>query len=402
MDAIETTTYAASALRSNRTRSKLCVLGVALGVGAVVLMGSLGGGTRAFILEQFTQFGSHIVAVTPGRTETLGIPGVLGGTTRKLTIDDAEALRKIPGVEALVPFVFGTARVERRGVGRSVPIYGVGDEVPRVWDFQVGQGRFFELRDPRRATSDAVLGPTLARELFGSDNPLGQRVRIDERRLRVIGVMEAKGQFLGLDLDDAAYVPVATGMQMFDRDEVGEIDLTFDPRVGTDEIVRRVEALLIRRHRGEHDFTVTSQDAMLAGFAKVFDVLTATVVSIAGISLLVGAVGILTVMWISVGQRQHEIGVLRAVGATSRQVAIVFLAESTMLSLVGGIWGVAGGLGIAGLLRLVVPGLPIAVSWALVLPALLISVATGSISGLLPARRAAAMDPVAALRKAPV
>ncbi|MFQ5744285.1 MAG: ABC transporter permease [Acidobacteriota bacterium] len=386
------------ALSSYRLRSALSMLGIGIGIAAVILLTSIGEGTRRYVLEQFTQFGTNILSINPGKTQTLGIPGVLGGTTHKLTIDDAEAIRRVEGVEDLVPMAMGQARVEAEGRGRSVPIYGTTSSLPRVLKFEVRQGSFLPHGDPRRGAAVAVLGPTLKRELFGDSNPLGRFVRIAGTRLRVIGVMTPKGQMLGFDIDDAAYVPVSTAMKIFNLDELFEIDVLFSHANLTDQVADAVRRLLTARHSRTEDFTITKQTDMLAVFGNVMNVITIAVGAIAGISLLVGAIGILTIMWIAVGERTQEIGLLRALGATPAQVHLVFLAEAAALSTVGGAAGLATGIGLAALLRSWLPGLPVHVPAEFAVAALVVSLITGLASGILPARRAAALDPIEALR----
>ena len=385
-------------LSNYKLRTTLSMLGVAIGIAAVILLTSIGEGTRRYILDQFTQFGTNIVAINPGRTETIGIPGALGGTTHKLTIEDAEALRRIPGVEDLVPLAMGQARVEANGRGRSVYIYGTTATLPRVLNLNVRQGSFLPPGDPRRGAPVAVLGPTLKRELFGDANPLGRFVRIADTRLRVIGIMAPKGQMLGFDIDDAAYVPVATAMRMFNLDELIEIDVHYSHPGLTDQVVESIRLLLTERHGGREDFTITTQADMLEVFGNVMDVITMAVGAIAGISLLVGAIGILTIMWIAVSERTQEIGLVRAIGATPGQVLLIFLAEATVLATVGGAAGLLAGIGLANLLRAAVPGLPVHTPPELAAAALAVSLLTGLASGVLPARRAAGLDPVEALR----
>lgn len=388
---------ALGALRSHRLRSFLSMLGIAIGVAAVILLTSIGEGTRAYIVAQSTQFGTNILAVNPGKTKTLGIPGVLGGTTRKLTIDDAEALRRIPGVETVVPFAMGNARVAAGERGRSVPVFGATPEIATLYRFGARQGSFWPAGDPRRGGPYAVLGPKLARELFGEASPLGEWVRIAGGRFRVVGVMEPKGQMMGFDIDDVAYVPVASAMTLFNLDELLEIDLIYASAGEARRVEEAVRALLTERH-GEEDFTVTSQEAMLEVFGNVMDVITMAVGAIAGISLLVGATGILTMMWIAVGERTSEIGLVRSLGATRGQVQRLFLLEAAALSTLGGAFGVALGLGGGAALRLAVPGLPVETPLLFVAAGLAVSLATGLVAGVAPARRAAALDPVEALR----
>jgi putative ABC transport system permease protein len=389
---------AAGSLRAHRLRSFLSMLGIAIGVAAVILLTSIGEGTRVYMLSQFTQFGTNILAINPGKAKTIGIPGVLGGTTRKLTIDDAEALARISGVETVVPVVMGNARVEAGERGRSVSVLGATPDLPTLWRFGARQGSFWPKGDPRRGAPLAVLGPKLARELFGDRSALGEFVHVAGGRFRVVGVMEPKGQMMGFDIDDLAYVPVASAMDLFDLDELMEIDLIYSVVRETARVEAEAKRVLAVRHGGTEDFTVTSQEAMLDVFGNVMDVVTMAVGAIAGISLLVGATGILTMMWIAVGERTSEIGLVRALGASRRQVQALFLAEAAALAGLGGVAGVVLGLGVGAALRLAVPGLPVETPLRFVVAGLVVSVATGLVSGVAPARRAALLDPIEALR----
>jgi len=390
--------FSLGALREHRLRTLLSILGIAIGVGAVILLTSIGEGVRVYIVDEFQQFGTNIVSITPGKTATFGIPGAMGGTTHKLTIDDAEALRRISGVEQVVPVVFGQARVEAGGRGRDVYVYGVTSEAPDLWEFGVVQGSFLPAGDPRRGAPLAVLGPKLKQELFGDRNAVGEFVRAAGWRLRVIGVMEPKGRVLGFDLDDVAYVPVATAMGMFNVDEMNEIDLVFSSASSTAVIVEGVRSMLRERHADTEDFTILTQAAMLDVFDEVMRMVTLGVVAIAAISLLVGAIGIMTVMWISVGERTHEIGLVRSLGATRHDVRGIFLLEALALAGIGGFVGLSAGFGLAVLIRLLLPGLPVHVPLPYACAAVLVSLATGLLSGIAPARRAARLDPVEALR----
>jgi putative ABC transport system permease protein len=333
---------AGGAIAGHRLRSGLSMLGIAIGIAAVILLTSVGEGTRRYILAQFSQFGTNLIAIHPGKAKTSGIPGVFGGSTRHLTIDDAEALARIPGVERVVPTAFGTARVEGGERGRDVPVNGVTPDIQTVWKFRPLFGAFWPAGDPRRGAQVTILGPKVARELFGDASPLGEFVRIGGTRFRVIGVMQPKGQMLGFDLDDSVYVPVATAMRMFNLDDLGEVDLTYAPADAIGRIEADVKRVLKERHAGEEDFTVTTQEAMLAVFGNVMRIITMAVGAIAGISLVVGAIGILTMMWITVRERTAEIGLVRAIGASAGQVAGLFLAEAAAVAVLGGAasrWG---------------------------------------------------------------
>ncbi len=382
-----------------KLRTALSMLGIAIGVASVVLLTSIGEGTRRYILGQFSQFGTNLLAINPGKTETAGIPGVFGGSTRPLTIDDAEELERIAGVEAVVPVAVGTARVEAAssGLARRVMVYGVTPEIREVWRFRVAQGAFWPRGDPRRGAPVCVLGQTLARELFGERSPLGEFVRVAGARFRVIGLMEPKGTMLGIDIDDVVYVPVATALDLFNLPELLEIDVLYAHSGLTATVEEAVRRTLTRRH-GDEDFTLTSQEAMLEVFGNVMNVVTLAVGAIAGISLFVGAIGVLTMMWIAVGERTAEIGLVRAFGASRRQVRLLFLAEAGALGLAGGALGLATGLGLCALLRAALPGLPVATPLEYAGAALAVSLATGLVSGVAPAARAAALDPLDALR----
>ncbi len=392
------TALALGAVAAHRLRSFLSMVGVAIGIASVILLTSIGEGTRSYILTQFTQFGTHILVINPGKSKTLGLPGVLGGTTHELLIDDAVALGRLPQIESVVPLAFAQARVEAEGRGRSVFIYGVTPELSQVWQFDVRQGAFWPAGDPHRGSTVAVLGPTLKRELFADGAALGEFVRIAGRRLRVVGIMEPKGDMMGFDLDDAAYIPVSVAMQIFNMNELSEIDAVYASTIPAERAAAAARELLIRRHDGHEDFTLLTQEAMLQVFGNVMDVITMAVGAIAGISLLVGAIGILTMMWISVGERTAEIGLVRALGATRGQVQGLFLVEAAALAVIGGGLGIAAGLGLCGLLRAAVAGLPVETPPEFVVAALGVSLATGLLSGVMPARRAAGLDPIEALR----
>jgi putative ABC transport system permease protein len=388
---------ALSALRAHKLRSFLSTLGIAIGVGSVVLLTSIGEGTRQFMIDQFTQFGTNLVAIHPGKVETIGIPGILGGTTNPLTLEDAMAVARLPMVESMVPMAMASARVEAGERGRSVFVFGVTSDVPQVFKMQVRQGSFWAENDLRRGGQGAVLGPKVKRELFGEENALGGFVRIAGTRFRVMGILESKGQMVGFDLDDAVYVPIATAMKIFNLEEVGEIDIIVGSAYTPAQAEQAIRALITERH-GEDDVTVTSQQAMLDTFDNVMGIVTAGIGAIAAISILVGAVGILTMMWIAVGERTSEIGLMRSIGATRRQVRMVFLAEAGALSTLGGLIGLVGAMGICQLLRDLVPGLPVRTPLLFVVLAIAISLGTGMLSGVLPAQRAARLDPIESLR----
>ena len=388
---------AGGAVWSHRLRSSLTALGIAVGVAAVVLLTSIGEGLHRYVLAEFTQFGTNLIAIVPGKATTLGMSGAVISTVRPLSLDDSEALARAPYVQAIVPMIQGNAAIESHGRERRTMIIGTGSQMPDVYSFPVAIGRFLPPDDPRAARAYVVLGAKVRRELFGQDNPLGQRVRVGGDRYRVIGVMESKGQVLGFDLDDAVYIPAGRALDMFRRDGVMEIDVLYRRGAPVDEITASLERLLTRRH-GQEDFTIITQEQMLDVLGAILGVLTFAVGALGGISLVVGGVGVLTIMTIAVTERTAEIGLVRALGAESGQVLALFLAEAVALGTAGGLAGLAAGISGAWLLSVLVPALPVHVPWIYVLLAEAVAVLVGLAAGVLPARRAARLDPLEALR----
>ncbi|MEQ8231670.1 MAG: ABC transporter permease [Gammaproteobacteria bacterium] len=388
---------ALGAVRGQRLRSGLTVLGIAVGILAVVLLTALGEGVRRFVLGEFSQFGTNVVAVTPGKRTTFGISGATISSVRPLTADDAAALARLPLIEAVVPVVQGNARVEHGTRQRRTTVIGVGAAMPAVWRMQVASGSFLPDDGFTGARPFVVLGSRMQAELFGTESALGARVRIGADRYRVRGVMASKGQMLGFDLDDTVFIPIGRATEMFDREGVMEIDLTYREDVDVATVSDAVTRLLVARH-GQEDFTLVTQDKMLEVLGDIIDILTAGVAAIGAISLVVGAFGIATIMTIAVSERTGEIGLLRALGARRRDVMGLFLLESALLGAAGGALGVVtAALAVAGV-RLFAPALPLAIVWAYAAVALVTAIAIGVGAGLLPARRAARLDPVEALR----
>ena len=389
--------FAASSVLAHRARSALTTLGIAVGIAAVVLLTSIGEGVNRYVMAEFTQFGTNIVAINPGKSTTLGTPTGIFNTVRPLSLDDAASLARIPHVESVVPVVQGNAEVEGSGRQRRTMIYGVGAQFAEAFKFQVAAGDFLPDDDPRAPRAYAVLGSKLKKELFGEARVLGERIRVGGDRYRVIGYMQSKGQVLGFDLDDTVYIPAARALDLFGREGLMEIDLLYAEGAPAEEVVAGVKRVLISRHGGE-DFTVTTQQQMLDVLGSVLGVLTFAVGALGGISLLVGGVGILTIMIIAVRERTGEIGLLRALGATRQQILRVFLGEAVILSAAGGIMGLLTGVGGAWLLHLAMPAMPVHTPLSYILLAEAMAVVIGLLAGVAPARRAAAMEPLEALR----
>ena len=388
-------TYAS--LTAHRLRTVLTALGIAVGIAAVILLTSIGEGLHRFVIAEFTQFGTNIITVAPGRTQTHGASLGAINTVRPLSIDDAVALRHAPYVQVSDPLVQGNADVKHAGRSRRVTLYGVGPEFARALKMRVANGEFLPREDPRSARAFAVLGSKVARELYGGENPLGSRIRVGGERYRVIGLMQSKGQILGFDLDDTVFIPVARALEMFNRESLQEIHITYEPTAPLAEVEEGIKRILIARH-GAEDFTVTPQQKMLEVFGTVLNAITFAVAAMGGISLVVGGVGILTILTIAVAERTSEIGLLRAIGATRRRILLLFLGEAALLAAVGGAAGLLLGWGIALALQFWIPALPVHTPWSYAALAEVVAVAVGLAAGVMPARRAAGLDPLEALR----
>jgi putative ABC transport system permease protein len=384
-------------LSANPTRSLLTTLGIAVGIAAVVMLTSLGQGVNKFMVTQFTQFGTNLIEIQPGKVRTMG--GSLGrvNTVRPLTIDDALALSRLPYVEVVVGFSIGNAEVEGNQRQRRTTVYGTTAEFPQAFKFALAQGSFLPDDDPHAPRAIAVLGSTMHEELFGAVSPLGQFIRIGGHRFRVGGVMEAKGQMLGFDLDDTVYIPVTRALELFNNESLLEIDVLYQEGAPVPEVVAGIARVMSDRH-GIDDVTITTQQQMMDVLGSIMEVLTLAVGGLGGISLVVGGIGILTIMTIAVRERTQEIGLIRALGGTRLQVMSLFLAEAGMLAGLGGLVGLLIGVSGAQLLHLAVPALPVHTPISYVIAALTMAIAIGILAGVLPARKAARMLPVDALR----
>ena len=381
---------------AHRLRSALTSLGIGIGVTAVVLLTSIGQGVSQYIVQEFTQFGTNILAIQPGKANTLGVSAGVFNSVRPLSLADAEALSRAPYALHSVPMVSGQASVEARGRERSVMVFAVGPAFDIAFSFDVALGEFLPDDELDRARPVAVLGATAHEELYGPENPLNDRVRIGGDRYRVIGVMEPKGDTLGFDLDDSVFMPAASGLAMFNREGLQEIDLLYEENAPVEEVIAGVERVLIARHGGE-DFTVLSQQQMLDTLGSILNVLTLGVAALGGISLLVGGVGIFTIMTIAVRERTAEIGLLRAVGARRRRISRLFLGEAVLLAGLGGLGGLLVGFAAVGIIQAAVPALPAQIAPTYVIMAEAVAVLIGLVAGVLPARAAAALEPVEAL-----
>lgn len=386
-------------LRANKLRAFLTTLGVIIGVLSVILLVSLGEGARQYLAETFAGMGSNLLQVSPGRRETKGFGAPPVGTVHKLTREDEIALRhrapSLDGVSGVVN-AGGTIRfVNRR---RDTFIFGVGSRFDDIRQMRVDQGRFFEEDDIEAHRRYAVLGRTVAHELFGEENPLGKAVKVADSEFRIIGLMEHKGTTLGFDMDDLVFIPSTTAMDVFATDGFNNIVMRARDKLSVDPAMEEVNDILRRRHNDLVDYTIISQDDMLATVNSIMATMSMMLIAIASISLLVGGIGIANIMLVSVRERTREIGVRRAVGAKRRHVLLQFLLEAVVISLLGGFIGLLIGVALVYGGRLVMPELPLSLSPDIVLIAVGFSALVGVLSGVAPAQRAANLDPVEALR----
>jgi len=390
---------ASESLLRARMRSAMMLIATAIGVAAVVVLTSLGEGARRYVTSEFQALGTDLLIVLPGRSETTGVqPGLFAGETpRDLTLDDARALLRIPGIERIAPLVVGSAPVSSAGLTREVPVIGTSSEFYHVRKLSIGQGRFLPPGDLDRDMAVCVIGTEVAAELFPKRAALGASVRVGDRRFRVIGVLGDSGRAVGFDLQELVIIPVSSAQQIFNTESLFRILI----QAGDHDAIPRTRAAVLEtikaRHQGEEDVTVITQDAVLATFNRIFTALTLTLAGIASISLAVAGILIMNVMLVAVSQRTAEVGLLKAIGARRRQITALFLAEAVLLSLSGAVAGLAAGYAANALIGRLYPALPVgAPPWAVAL-ALVIAVVSGVAFGLMPARRAARLDPVVAL-----
>ncbi|HRP96070.1 MAG TPA: ABC transporter permease [Rhodocyclaceae bacterium] len=402
MTPLDTLRFATRAAAGYPLRTALMVLAMAIGVAAVVVLTALGDGARRYVVGEFAALGSNLIIVLPGRSETggVGLQSLITTTPRDLTVRDAEALRRAPFVVRVAPLSVGNSEIAFGGRLRETMIVGTNADYLALRGFSIAQGSFLRREDATRASAVAVLGATLRDEMFGAEPALGSTIRIGDRRLRVIGVLERSGGGLGMNTDELVIVPVATAQAMFDTNTLFRILVEARSREALAATQQQIEHIMRSRRDGELDVTLVTQDAVLGTFDRILGTLTLAVAGIAAISLAVAGILVMNVMLVAVTQRTGEIGLLKALGATPRSIRQAFLTEAALLSLAGALAGLAlGHLGAWGL-RLAFPALPAwPPDWA-VFAGIATALATGILFGVLPARRAARLDPIQALAKA--
>jgi putative ABC transport system permease protein len=389
-------------LRVNKMRSVLTMLGIIIGVAAVITMLAVGEGAKESLAQSIASLGSNMILVIPGSTTSGGARMGTGNTTT-LVPEDAQAMMSESAIDSAAPLVRGTGQVVFQDRNWSTSIYGTTEDYARVREWPVSKGRFIIKQDVDGRTKNCLVGQTVVNEIFGDEDPIGKIIRIKQVPFTVVGVLEAKGQSpMGQDQDDTVLVPLSTAMsRLFGVTSVQAVMVKAKGPDTVDRAVDQVTALLRQRHKiteGEDDdFSVRNLSEMLATAEAQTRIMAILLGSVASVSLLVGGIGIMNIMLVSVTERTREIGIRMAVGAKERDILLQFLIEAVVLSLIGGVIGIILGFGLSTAVA-AFSQFKTSVSVYSVLLSFLFSAAVGIFFGFYPARKAAGMDPISALR----
>lgn len=396
----ETLKLAAKTLKANKLRSSLTMLGVIIGVTSVILLVSIGSGLKTYITGQLEDLGSNLLMVMPGEME-MGGSGGSGGmqgagmAAPKFTMNHQKELQaKGVHIKTVMAYTENNATLAYAGKKHITQVAGVTYEYPEIRNQQPVLGNFFNVSQQESAKKVVVLGSTVAEKLFDTENPVGKKITLSESKFTVLGVLEKKGALGGNDMDNQAFIPVPTALDTFEMDYVLAFWVQAKSKDQVDPAKEEVKKILLRTLKDD-DFSVIDTKGLLSMVSQILGTLTIALAGIAGISLLVGGIGIMNIMLVSVMERTKEIGLRKAIGATPKIIMTQFLIESIVLSVGGGLIGIILGFGGSVLINQFFPAM--VTVWSVVL-AFLVSVLIGVIFGVMPAARAAKLNPIQALR----
>ncbi len=398
---VEYLQVAMESITQNRVRSFLTMIGVTIGVLAVVLLVALGEGAQTYVAKEFADLGTNLLLITPGKQETSGMMPIVAGSFRKLTYENAKEIeRRCVGIKDVSPEVVGAGAVKYGDRERNCMVFGVSPAIERIRDIHTDTGRFINDTDLQKNMKVCVLGSQLKDELFGSKNALYERVSINRSKHLVVGILEPKGVTLGINADDIVVIPLLSAQQMFygGEDELYQIVVQAKSPDDTAVATESVREVLTAAHDYTEDFTIIDQTSMLATLDKIFMALKVMLSGIASISLLVGGIGIMNIMLVSVRERTREVGIRKAVGATRKDIGLQFVIESVTLSCFGGGLGILLAYASTFAMSYIYPSFPVRASLWSILVAFLFSASVGIFFGAYPAVKAASVDPVEALR----
>ena len=392
--------FSLRALLRQRFRTVMQLLAMSIGVLAVVVLTGIGEGGRRYVLGEFATLGKDILVMLPGRKETTGgMPPMTGEGARDITLEDVRSVLRIPGVERVAPLVVGNSRIQFDNRHRDSIVLGANADFFHIRKLAISRGQALPAMEMEQTSPVCVIGKTLRQELFGNQPALGQWLRVDHYRCRVIGILAERGMGLGVNFSESLILPVASAMQLFNTEGVFRVMLDVRNPQEMPDIIRRTEQLMQSRHDGQLDVTLLTPDSLLQAFDNILAVLTLAIAGIAAISLVVAGVLVMNMTLISVTQRTAEIGLLKALGASAREVRQLFLLEATLLSLCGALLGIVLANLVLWLARQQLPDVPLAAPWWATVAAAVMAALCGLLFAWLPANKAAQLAPVDALQK---